>query len=322
VLPRISNPDAESSASGAAGADAARRNEARKGNEAETRDRAAKFRAALGKQQAEDLSEGRAQAAAERAKQDGAQGRADERGRDRAAAADVLGRLGLADGPEAETHAHVHDRPAAGTAGDRSGQAAGAKPVAGTPGEATATQAGGADAAKLQGNQRPEDSSARDATSTELGPEMKAIEDAIQKVMDQSEGGGEVATPPADAFAIPGATPWARPEGPARPEAPRQLPSPAPGQEVYHKLLLGQGPGGPEARLSITQGPLAGLQIQLTHGPAGVQAAVLTQGASSRQTLVSAMDQIAQRLRQKGHNLDVRFGSSGGQGAGQAPRRG
>jgi hypothetical protein len=314
VLQRISNPDAESSASGAAGADAARRNEARKGNEAETRDRAAKFRAALGKQHAEDLSEGRAQAS-DRAKQDGAQGRAEERGRDRAAAADVLGRLGLADGPEA-------GRPEAGTAGDRSGQAAGAKPAAGTPGEATSTPAGGADAAKLQGNQRPEEASARDATSTELGPEMKAIEEAIQKVMDQPEGGSEVATPPADAFAIPGATPWARPEGPARPEAPRQLPSPAPGQEVYHKLLLGQGPAGAEARLSITQGPLAGLQIQLTHGPAGVQAAVLTQGASSRQTLVSAMDQIAQRLRQKGHNLDVRFGSSGGQGANQTPRRG
>ena len=92
---------------------------------------------------------------------------------------------------------------------------------------------------------------------------------------------------------------------------------------MYHKLLMGQGPAGAEARLSITQGPLAGLQIHLSHGPAGLQAAVLTQGASSRQTLVSAMDQVAQRLRQKGHNLDLRFGGPGGQpGAGQAPRRG
>jgi hypothetical protein len=226
----------------------------------------------------------------------------------------VLGRLGLAEDGDA--------RPDAGKASDRPGsQAATGKPGAGAPAE-SAVQTAGTDASKLQGNQKPEDPNAREAIAGDLGPEVKAIEDAIQKVMDQPECGGEVATPAADAFAVPGATPWARPEGPSRPEAPRQLPSPAPGAEIYHKLLMGQGPAGAEARLSITQGPLAGLQIQLTHGPAGLQAAVLTQGASSRQTLVSAMDQVAQRLRQKGHNLDIRFGSSGAQRAGQTPRRG
>jgi hypothetical protein len=315
VLHRISNPDGESSASGAAGADAARRKEERRGTEAETRDRAARFRATLGKQQSEESAEGRAQQAAAK---DRGQGRAEERGRDRAVAAEVLGRLGLSDEGDA--------RPDAGRASDRPGsQAASGKPGAAAPGE-SAAQPGGTDATKLQGNQKPEDPNALEATTGDLGPEVKAIEDAIQKVMDQPQDradGGEVAAPPADAFAVPGAAPWARPEGPARPEAPRQLPSPAPGAEVYHKLLMGQGPAGAEARLSITQGPLAGLQIQLTHGPAGLQAAVLTQGASSRQTLVSAMDQIAQRLRQKGHNLDVRFGSSGAQqGAGQSSRRG
>jgi hypothetical protein len=314
VLHRISNPDGESSASGTAGADAARRKEERRGNEAETRDRAARFRAALGNQQAEEPAEARAQLASGK---DRAQGRTEERGRDRAAAAEVLGRLGLAEDGDA--------RPDAGKASERPGsQAASGKPGAGAPGEST-TQTGGADASKLQGNQRPEDPNAREAIAGDLGPEVKAIEDAIQSVIEQPQDradGGEVATAPADAFAVPGATPWARPEGPTRPEAPRQLPSPAPGAEIYHKLLVGQGPAGAEARLSITHGPLAGLQIQLTHGPGGVQAAVLTQGASSRQTLVSAMEQVAQRLRQKGHNLDIRFGSSGQQGAGQAPRRG
>ena len=100
-----------------AGADAARRNEARKDNEVETRERAAKFRAALGKQQAEGASEDRTQVASDRAKQAArqeiAQGRADERGRDRAAAADVLGRLGLSDGPEANATAGApKNRPA------------------------------------------------------------------------------------------------------------------------------------------------------------------------------------------------------------------
>ncbi len=321
VLQRISNQDADSSSSAASGPDAARRNEARS-NEAENRERAAKFRAALGRQDAESAAD-RAQAPAtpkRESAQDLAQGQAQDRAgareRDRAAAADILGRLGLGDDrPESG----AADRPCSAQSAGSGKQADGVQ--AGSGGQTS--PAGGADASKLQGNRGPDDASSPQAAQTELGPEVQAIEDAIQKVIEQPQDGGDsAATPPADAFAVPGPTPWARPEGPARPEAPRQLPSPPPGTEAYHRLLMGQGPAGAEARLSITQGPLAGLQIHLTNGPGGVQAAVLTQGASSRQTLVSAMEQVSQRLRQKGHNLDIRFGSSGGQAAGQAPRRG
>jgi hypothetical protein len=321
VLQRISNQDADSSSSAASGPDAARRNEARRSNELENQERAAKFRAALGRQDAESAA-GRAQMAAtsnRASAQDQAQDRAGARERDRAAAADILGRLGLGDD---RPDSGAADRPGSAQSTGSGKQADGAQ--AGSCGQPS--PAGGADASKLPGNRGPDDPSSPQAAQTELGPEVQAIEDAIQKVIEQpqagSDGSDSAATPPADAFAVPGPIPWARPEGPARPEAPRQLPSPPPGAEAYHRLLMGQGPAGAEARLSITQGPLAGLQIQLTHGPGGVQAAVLTQGASSRQTLVSAMEQVAQRLRQKGHNLDLRFGSSGGQAAGRAPRRG
>jgi hypothetical protein len=318
VLQRISNQDVDSSSSAASGPDAARRSEARRSNELENQERAAKFRAALGRQDAESAA-GRAQmqATSNRAgAQEQAQDRAGARERDRAAAADILGRLGLGDDrPESG----AADRPGSAQPAGSGKQADGAQ--AGSSGQTS--PAGGADASKLQGNRGPDDASSPQAAQTELGPEVQAIEDAIQKVIEQPQAGSDsAATPPADAFAVPGPFPWARPEGPARPEAPRQLPSPPPGAEAYHRLLMGQGPAGAEARLSITQGPLAGLQIHLTHGPGGVQAAVLTQGAFSRQTLVSAMDQVTQRLRQKGHNLDIRFGSSGGQAAGRAPRRG
>jgi hypothetical protein len=319
VLQRISNQDADSSSSAASGPDAARCNDTRRSNEAENRERAAKFRAALGRQDSESAAD-RAQAQAtprrDSVQADQAQDRAGARERDRAAAADILGRLGLGDDrPESG----AADRPCSAQSAGTGKQADGAQ--AGSDGQTS--PAGGADASKLHGNRGPDDAISPQAGQTDLGPEVQAIEDAIQKVIEQPQDSNDcAATPPADAFVVPGPTPWARPEGPARPEAPRQLPSPPPGTEAYHRLLMGQGPAGAEARLSITQGPLAGLQIHLTHGSGGVQAAVLTQGASSRQTLVSAMDQVAQRLRQKGHNLDLRFGSSGNQAAGGAPRRG
>jgi hypothetical protein len=74
-----------------------------------------------------------------------------------------------------------------------------------------------------------------------------------------------------------------------------------------HRLLMGRGPAGAEARLSIDAGPLAGTSIHLREGPRGIEAAVLTQVACSRQTLVAALDEVARRLREKGHNLTVQL---------------
>jgi hypothetical protein len=112
---------------------------------------------------------------------------------------------------------------------------------------------------------------------------------------------------------------WVRPEGPTRVEAARrrELAGPVDGANPMHRLLIGQGPGGAEARLSITVGPLAGAEIHLTHGPDGVHAVVLTQGASSRQTLASAMDEVAKRLKEKGHKIDIKLSQGPNAGAAQ-----
>jgi hypothetical protein len=115
---------------------------------------------------------------------------------------------------------------------------------------------------------------------------------------------------------------WSRPEGPARVEAARrrELAGPVDGASPMHKLLIGQGPNGAEARLSITVGPLAGAEIHLRNGPDGLHAVVLTQGASTRQTLASALDEVAKRLRDKGHKIDIKMsqGAAAGQTKGEA----
>jgi hypothetical protein len=309
VLHRIPNPDALSgtsagssgSTSGPAAADASRRGDDRRATgEADARERAARFKAAL-----QQRAQHEGQAAGTRPDPQGA--RSAEPGRDRAAAAEVMGRLGL-DGEGGP------GRASGGRAGGTDGAAVGGV------GEAAAVDATGATAGAPGTAPEAAGRGARDA-AVDVGAEVNVIERAIDKVIGRDDKGPDAANLGAEDVPMPGLTPWQRPEGPARPEAPRQLPSPPPGTEAYHRLLMGQGPAGAEARLTITQGPLAGLQIHLTNGPGGVQAAVLTQGASSRQTLVSAMDQVAQRLRQKGHTLDLRFGAAGG-ARGPSGRRG
>jgi hypothetical protein len=114
---------------------------------------------------------------------------------------------------------------------------------------------------------------------------------------------------------------WARPEGPqqARPSA-RELPQPLPGVDPVHQLYIGRGPAGAEARMMITVGPLAGTEIQLREGPGGVQASIITQNASARQTLTAAMSAVAERLKAKGQKLDVKFdGRPQQQGTDQSP---
>jgi hypothetical protein len=99
---------------------------------------------------------------------------------------------------------------------------------------------------------------------------------------------------------------WERPEGPARLEGPaRMSPMELEGMERMHKLMVGQGPTGAEARLAITDGPMAGAQIHLKTGPGGIEATVSTTNNSSRQTLVNAMDEVARRMKDRGHKLSV-----------------
>ena len=109
---------------------------------------------------------------------------------------------------------------------------------------------------------------------------------------------------------------WARPEGPMRAETrSRNLPQ-YPGVDPIHQLLIGKGPNGSEARMLITVGPLAGSEIRLKEGPGGLMAEIIAQNASAKQTLVSAMEAVSQRLKLKGHKLDLNFGQAGQQGQG------
>lgn len=67
------------------------------------------------------------------------------------------------------------------------------------------------------------------------------------------------------------------------------------------RLLIGQGPEGAEARLTIGgHGPFAGAEIRLRHGPAGLAACVLTEPEGSRQTLCMALEEVARRLERRG----------------------
>jgi hypothetical protein len=101
---------------------------------------------------------------------------------------------------------------------------------------------------------------------------------------------------------------WARPEGPAQgPQRPRELPQPLPGVDPVHQLLIGKGPHGAEAKMIISVGPLAGTTINLREGPGGLEAQILTQTASARQTLASAMQAVSSRLKERGHKLDIKF---------------
>ena len=73
-------------------------------------------------------------------------------------------------------------------------------------------------------------------------------------------------------------------------------------------MLIGAGPEGVQARIRISAGALAGTEIQLSGGVAGhpVEARLLTQAASSRQTLSVVMDEIRSRLRDRGIILSLR----------------
>jgi hypothetical protein len=73
------------------------------------------------------------------------------------------------------------------------------------------------------------------------------------------------------------------------------------------RVLIGSGPDGAQARIRIGAGALAGTEIQLSSSSGrAVEAQLLTHGASSRQTLSMAMDEIRLRLRDRGIALSTR----------------
>lgn len=76
------------------------------------------------------------------------------------------------------------------------------------------------------------------------------------------------------------------------------------------RLLVGRSPDGAEARLYIQEGPLAGSEIRIRQRPGGLEATVLTDTASSRQTLVQAMAEVGRRMQARGRALSDGWGGA------------
>src|SRR5687767_1568845 len=133
-----------------------------------------------------------------------------------------------------------------------------------------------------------------------------------RRLLDRDDFPPEARPQPAPAWTVPDGAPGAL--STTRPLAAIDAPR-------FDRILVGTGPAGAEARLSIDRGPLAGTELHLRAGPQGVDASVLTATESSRQTLTSAMDAVARRLETRGHVLRTSFAGAGRQDRGQDPRR-
>lgn len=145
------------------------------------------------------------------------------------------------------------------------------------------------------------------------GPRSSSSLDSFRELLARPQRArrrSAVADGAIDAEMVPLA-PWARAEGaPRAPSAPairgtsdRTIEAPTLPGGPRDRLLLGVGAHRAEARLFFGQGPLAGAEIYLQHGPGGVHAVVLTRLESSRKTLSVAMHEVARRLARKGHRF-------------------
>jgi hypothetical protein len=270
--------------------------------------RAERFRAALGQNQAP----GAGQAARPPAAPPGAEARARE--------ALAFNRFLLASKPGAgktEKPGASANKPGA-EKGEASGKSeGGAKLEEGSEEMAAMGSASGAQASGVGGRKgRSSGEGGGGSGSDEPGVAGAAAASGPGKTARAQTPGEEAITEVAAAISAAAQAPtpqaWNRPEGPTQQaQRPRELPQPLPGVDPVHQLLIGKGPGGTEAKMIISVGPLAGTTINLREGPGGLEAQILTQTASSRQTLSSAMQAVAARLKEKGYKLEVRFDGGG-----------
>jgi hypothetical protein len=154
----------------------------------------------------------------------------------------------------------------------------------------------------------------RAAADTQGGPSRsgKRFQDALKRA---ACGSSDDATAPeaASAAAMAG---WFRSEPPAvTANAPGKTTGGAAvtGARSVDRVLIGSGPDGPQARIRIGTGALAGTEIQLSGGAHGhaVEARLLTHAATSRQTLSVVMDEIRLRLMDRGIVLSLGRGATG-----------
>jgi hypothetical protein len=66
------------------------------------------------------------------------------------------------------------------------------------------------------------------------------------------------------------------------------------------RVLVGEGPRGPQARVEFRAGPLAGTALQLAAGRDGVHVQLVAAGEGARVALARVVDRVEARLRARG----------------------
>jgi hypothetical protein len=88
------------------------------------------------------------------------------------------------------------------------------------------------------------------------------------------------------------------------------------------RVLVSSGTSNANARIQIGGGHLAGCEIRLAIVGSHVDAQVLTRNESSRQTLVTAMEAVRERLRARGVELRPAIGDDKHHGRDRNPKQG
>jgi hypothetical protein len=105
--------------------------------------------------------------------------------------------------------------------------------------------------------------------------------------------------------------PWQRPEGlvgapPAAPPKTATLTIPEAAQRAgCERILLGPGETGTIARIQFGSGSVAGTEIQLRASEKGLEASVLQTSAAARSSVSSAIQEMAARMRRRGHTVHL-----------------
>jgi hypothetical protein len=148
---------------------------------------------------------------------------------------------------------------------------------------------------------------ADDATSDRRSRSGQRFRGALERKRRDAQGGGAQGDGAPEAASAAAMAGWFRAETAAASAKAIGVAGPS-GARAVDRILIGAGPEGPQARIRIGAGALAGTEIQLTGGAAGraVEARLLTHTASSRQTLSVVMDEIRSRLRDRGIVLSTR----------------
>jgi hypothetical protein len=146
------------------------------------------------------------------------------------------------------------------------------------------------------GKDRVEDVSHRFGDLLRSPPKRRSRDDTSSPSRDHQPGG--VPQGPSAALAA-GLTRWFRAESSPTIPRPQSVRQPLP-IAVTQRVLWGLEGANRQAQIQISGGKLAGSQIHLALAGTRIEAQLLTSSEASRQTLLTAMDRLRDRLRARG----------------------